>query len=81
LQCFLRVAITTLATPMLRCDYIVFLHNQRVAIRFTSNVYFVAIHTIATLLVVAIAFVTTLTKCCKSIKSVAIDGLCVATKT
>jgi hypothetical protein len=66
---------------MLRCDYIVLLHNQRVAIRVTSDVYFVAIDTIATLIVVAISFVTTLTKCCKSIKSVAIDGLRVATKT
>jgi len=69
-----------MATPMLRCDCIVLLHDQRVAIRIASNALFVAIDTIATPIVVAIAIVTTLTRCCERVKSVAIEGLCVATK-
>jgi hypothetical protein len=70
-----------IATPVLRCDCIVLLHDHRVAIHISSNAQFVAIDTIATPIVIAIAIVTTLTKCCKNIKSVAIEVLCVATKT
>jgi hypothetical protein len=81
LQCFLRVVITTIATPMLHCDCIMLLHDQHVAICIPSNALFVAIDTIATPIVVAIIIVATLSKCCKSVKSVAIEGLCVATKT
>jgi hypothetical protein len=60
---------------------IVLLHNLRVTIRVTSNVSFVAISTIATPIVVAMAYVTMLTKCCKRVKIVAIDGYYIATKT
>jgi hypothetical protein len=65
----------------MRYDCIVLLHDHRVAIRIASNDQFVAIDAIATPIVVAIAIVTTLTKCCKSVKSVAIEEFCVATKT
>jgi hypothetical protein len=66
---------------MFCCHCIVLLHNLRVTIRVTSNVSFVAISTIATPIVVAMAYVTMLTKCCKRVKIVAIDGYCIATKT
>jgi threonine/homoserine efflux transporter RhtA len=68
-----------ISTPTLRCYCIVLLHDQHIAIHIVGNTYFIAIDTIATPIVVAIAFVTTLNMCCKSVKSVALEGLCVAT--